>query len=53
MRAVLASGALVRLLPDREGERVDVHALCPRQRSLSAKVRVFVEAIAAHLAAPA
>ena len=52
-RDAIASGALVRLLPDREGERVDVHALYPRQRRLSAKVRVFVEAVAAHLAAPA
>ncbi len=49
-RDAIASGALVRVLPDHEGDRVDVHALYPRHRSLSAKVRVFVEAVAAHLA---
>lgn len=50
-RDAVADGTLVRLLPDHEGERVDVHALYPRQRSLSAKVRVFVDALSAHLAA--
>jgi DNA-binding transcriptional LysR family regulator len=49
-RDAIANGTLVRLLPDHEGERVDVHALYPRQRSLSAKVRVFVDALSAHLA---
>ena len=48
----IARGALVRVLPDHEGERIDVHALYPRHRSLSAKVRAFVEAVAAHLATP-
>lgn len=52
-RDAIASGALVRVLRDHEGERVDVHALYPGHRSLSAKVRVFVEAVAAHLAMPA
>ena len=52
-REAIANGTLVRLFPDHEGERVDVHALYPRQRSLSAKVRVFVDALVAHLAAPA
>jgi len=42
----------LRFATDREGERVDVHALYPRHRSLSAKVRVFVDAVAAHLAGP-
>jgi DNA-binding transcriptional LysR family regulator len=46
-RAAIASGELVRLLPEYEGERVDVHALYPRHRSLSAKVRVFVEMVTA------
>jgi DNA-binding transcriptional LysR family regulator len=50
-RDAIANGSLVRILPDHEGDRVDVHALYPRHRSLSAKVRVFVEAVAAHLAA--
>ncbi|MBW8768332.1 MAG: LysR family transcriptional regulator [Gemmatimonadetes bacterium] len=49
-RDAIADGTLVRLLPDHEGERVDVHALYPRQRSLSAKVRAFVDALTAHLA---
>ena len=49
-RDAIADGTLVRLLPDHEGERVEVHALYPRQRSLSAKVRVFVDALSAHLA---
>jgi len=48
-RDAVADGALIRLLPDHEGERVDVHALYPRQRSLSAKVRVFVDALSEHL----
>ena len=52
-RDAIASGALVRVLADHEGERIDVHALYPRHRSLSAKVRVFVDAVAAHLATTA
>lgn len=52
-RDAITSGALVRVLADHAGERVDVHALYPRHRSLSAKVRVFVGAVAAHLATPA
>ncbi len=50
-RDAVADGALVKLLPDLEGERVDVHALYPRQRSLSAKVRAFVDVLTTHLAA--
>ena len=49
-RDAIADGTLVRLLADHEGERVDVHALYPRHRSLSAKVRVFVDAVVEHLA---
>jgi len=52
-RDAVANGTLVRILPDHEGERVDVHALYPRHRSLSAKVRAFVDALTAHLAAEA
>ena len=51
-RGTIADGTLVRILPDHESERVDAYALYPRHRSLSAKVRVFVEAVAAHLATP-
>lgn len=49
-REAVANGTLVRILADHAGERVEVHALYPRHRTLSAKVRVFVEAVAAHLA---
>jgi DNA-binding transcriptional LysR family regulator len=49
-RDAIANGALVHLLPDHDGERVEVHALYPRHRGLSAKVRVFVDAVTAHLA---
>src|SRR5215210_4303360 len=51
-REAVANGALVRILSEHEGERVDVHALYPRHRSLSAKVRVFVDALIAHLVTP-
>lgn len=47
----LAAGSLVRLLPDHATDAVDVHALYPSHRSLSAKVRVFVDALAAHMTA--
>jgi DNA-binding transcriptional LysR family regulator len=39
----IADGSLVRLLPDDECETVDAHALYPRHRRLSARVRVFVD----------
>lgn len=44
----LATGELVRVLPDLESGSVDVHALYPSHRSLSAKVRVFIDALIAH-----
>jgi DNA-binding transcriptional LysR family regulator len=47
----LAAGTLVRVLPHLDGESMDAHALYPSQRSLSAKVRVFIDALVAHLAA--
>lgn len=46
----VADGTLIRLLPDHEPDTVDAHALYPRHRSLSVKVRVFVDALVAHLA---
>ena len=49
----LARGDLVRVLPDHPCDRVDVHALYPSHRSLSAKVRVFIDALAAHMTASA
>ena len=41
----IAAGTLVRVLPDHEHRSVDVHALYPSHRSLSAKVRVFIDAL--------
>lgn len=49
-RGAIAAGALVRLLPDREGDRLDIHALYTSHRSLSAKVRVFIDALVELLA---
>jgi DNA-binding transcriptional LysR family regulator len=49
----LANGTLVRVLPHLEGDTVEAHALYPSRRSLSAKVRVFIDALVAHLALPA
>jgi DNA-binding transcriptional LysR family regulator len=46
----LDSGALVRLLPDHKMDALDVHALYPSHRSLSAKVRVFIDALVEHMA---
>lgn len=45
----LAKGTLVRVLPQCEGESVDAHALYPSHRSLSVKVRVFVDALVLYL----
>lgn len=45
----VARGTLVRLLPDHDDDTVDVHALYPSHRSLSAKVRVFIDMLAEHL----
>ena len=42
-------GRLVRLLPNYTGRSVEAHALYPSHRSLSAKVRVFVDALVQHL----
>ena len=41
----VARGDLVRLFPQARGDVLDVHALYPSHRSLSAKVRVFVDAL--------
>jgi DNA-binding transcriptional LysR family regulator len=41
----IASGTLVRVLPDHEPDSVDAHALYTSHRSLSAKVRVFIDAL--------
>lgn len=44
----IRNGSLVRLLPDHGCESVDAHALYPSRRSLSSKVRVFIDALVAH-----
>jgi len=36
-------------LPEYQDDSVDVRALYPSHRSLSAKVRVFIDALAEHL----
>lgn len=46
----IARGALTRVLPDMGQDAVEVHALYPSHRSLSAKVRVFIDALVTHLA---
>lgn len=45
----LSAGSLVRVLPEYATDPVEVHALYPSHRSLSAKVRVFVDALALHM----
>ena len=45
----VAAGDLCRLLPDLAGEKIEVHALYPGHRSLSAKVRVFIDALIEHI----
>ena len=45
----VAEGRLVRVLADLHPETVEVHALYAR--SLTAKTRVFIEALSEHLAA--
>jgi DNA-binding transcriptional LysR family regulator len=45
----IADGALIRVLPDFKCASVDAHALYPSHRSLSAKVRVFIDSLVSHL----
>ena len=44
-RDAVASGDLVRLFPEAEGDVFEIHALYTSRRSLSAKVRVFIDAL--------
>ena len=44
-RRPVAAGNLVRLFPEAGGDMIDVHALYPSHRSLSAKVRVFIDVL--------
>ena len=50
-REAVARGDLVRLFPEAAGDGFGVHALYPSHRSLSAKVRVFIDALVDHIAA--
>jgi DNA-binding transcriptional LysR family regulator len=45
----VTDGRLIRLFPDSSAMSVDAHTLYPSHRSLSAKVRVFIDALASHL----
>lgn len=53
VEAALASGALVRVLPDCEGAPADIWAVYPSRRHLSLKVRLFVDHVVRHFAAMA
>jgi DNA-binding transcriptional LysR family regulator len=44
-RGAIARGDLMRLFPETEGDRFEIHALYTSHRSLSAKVRVFIDAL--------
>ncbi len=46
----IADGSLVRLLPGWSSGSVEAHALYPSHRSLSSKVRVFIDTMTEHLA---
>lgn len=46
----IARGELVRVLADWQLDTMDIHALYPSHRSLSSKVRVFIDAMVAHVA---
>lgn len=48
-RASVSRGHLIRLLPDLSGDVFDIHAVYPSHRSLTAKVRVFIDALASEL----
>ncbi len=49
----IEEGSLIRLLPGWSSGQVEAHALYPSHRSLSAKVRVFIDAMIDHLGRPA
>lgn len=45
----LTAGTLVRVLPSLRREPIELHALYPTHRSMSAKVRAFIDALIGHL----
>ena len=48
----IADGSLVRLFPDHDVDTVDAHALYTSHRSMSAKLRVFIDALIAGASRP-
>ena len=48
----VSDGSLIRVLPEWYSGNVDAHALYPSHRSISAKVRVFIDAMIEHLHFP-
>jgi DNA-binding transcriptional LysR family regulator len=42
-------GELLRVLPNHRAPKIEIHALYPSHRSLSAKVRVFIDALVEHM----
>ncbi len=48
-RKSVASGHLVHLLSDTRGDTIDIHAIYASHRSLSAKVRVFIDTLVSEL----
>lgn len=50
-RDAIAAGLLVRILPQIQQDRVDVHALYTSRRALPLRAKVFIEALLAHLRA--
>ena len=49
-RYAVARGELVRLFPEADGDLFSIHALYTSRRGLSAKVRVFIDALVKYLA---
>jgi DNA-binding transcriptional LysR family regulator len=45
----VADGRLTRLWPETKGGELAIHAIYPSHRSLSAKVRVFIDALIASI----
>lgn len=50
-KGAIAKGDLIRLFPEARGDVFSVHALYTSRRSLSAKVRVFIDALIEYIAA--
>jgi DNA-binding transcriptional LysR family regulator len=46
----VSDGSLIRLWPGSRGDQIVIHAVYPSQRSISAKLRVFIDALASSVA---